>query len=137
MSFIIIFNFLILFTTNYLKVKQNDLVKQIKTYAEVETTARSVDKKIAYYKQIVAQRKNISPKVEFIIGKIESDTNISRVKYTSTNFVLFADGPDAYTFTRLIFEYLKGDVVSEISIKGARLDTRAGRFEIDMEGIFK
>lgn len=137
MILVIILNVVVLFGINYLKSKQNDLVGQVRAYADIEKSALSIDKKTAYYKKIVTQRESISPKVEFIAGSISSDTNIKGVKYTPTSFTLFADGPDAYTFTKLIADILKGDIVSEVSIKGARLNTRVGRFEIDMEGKFK
>jgi hypothetical protein len=133
---IIVLNFLVIFSINYLKLKQNDLVKQIQAYSDIQTTAISVDKRTTYYKKIIAQRKNLSPKVEFISTKIGNDINVKNIKYTISTFTLFADGPDAYTLTRLIAKILEGNTVSEISIKGARINTREGRFEIDMEGKF-
>jgi hypothetical protein len=137
MFIVLVFNFLTFLYINNLKMTQDDLVNQISAYADVEKTALSVDKKTFYYKKIIAERKKLSPKIEFINEKIGNDINVKEIEYTFTTFKLFADGPDAYTFTRLIANLLEGDVVSEISIEGARINTRLGRFEIDMGGKFK
>jgi len=137
LSLIILINFILLLVINNQKDKQVSLVKQVSSFSKIESASKVIDKKIVYYKKILSLRKKLSPKIEFISNKVGEDINVKDIKYTGLIFRMFADGPDAYTFTRLISEYLKGDMVSEISIKGARLNTRTGRFEIDMEGKFK
>ncbi|MFZ2664111.1 MAG: hypothetical protein WAX66_02010 [Patescibacteria group bacterium] len=137
LSCLVIVNVFTLQIIKSLKVKQGVLVQQVSAYSEVEVLAKDVNRRVSYYKKVLSQRKSISPKVEFITNKTGSDIYVKDIKYTSNGFSIFAEGPDAYTFTRLISEYLSGGIVSEVSIKGARLNTRTGVFEINMEGVFK
>lgn len=79
----------------------------------------------------------MSPRLDFILSNTDESIYIKDARYSLSSFSIFAEGPNAYTFTNLISKYLSGGVVSEISIKGARLNTRTGMFEVDMEGRFK
>ncbi len=103
----------------------------------MEANAKSIDKRTVYYKKLLSLRRSISSKVEFITNKTASDITVTNIRYTPEGFYISANGPDAYSCSKLISGYLSENVVSEIAIQGAKFNTRTGRFEIDMEGKFK
>ena len=133
----IILNLLTTQIIKSLKVKQDSLIRQVQSYSEIEKSAKYVDKRVSYYKKILSQRESMSPRLDFILSNTDESIYIKDARYSLSSFSIFAEGPNAYTFTNLISKYLSGGVVSEISIKGARLNTRTGMFEVDMEGRFK
>jgi len=136
-SVVIILNLLTTQIIKSLKVKQDSLIRQVQSYSEIEKSAKYVDKRVSYYKKILSQRESMSPRLDFILSNTDESIYIKDARYSLSSFSIFAEGPNAYTFTNLISKYLSGGVVSEISIKGARLNTRTGMFEVDMEGRFK
>lgn len=134
---LILVNYLFFILLNNQKAKQNDLVRTIVSKSSIQAKAEDLSWKTFYYKELLKTRKLLSPKAAFVYSKLGEMFTISSVTIKYPNFELTAKARSLYDFTKLIMEYLNGDLVSEISLKSAYLDTQTGEFEVTLGGTFK
>lgn len=134
---LLLINSVLFFVLNSLKSQQDVLVKRVSTYLDIEKQAKNADRRLTYYKKIVDRKKNLAPKVDFVLKNLSSDINLKNLKVDAVSFRISADAPSPLNFTTLIASYLNGDTVSEIILRSANLNYATKRFEVDMEGKFK
>lgn len=112
-------------------------MKVINSYSDVEKRSKYIGDKTIYYKKILVEKKEIYPKVKYIMENIKDGVEFKSLSVEDTGFSIFVKVDNPLDFTNLIFRYLEGNVVSEIIIESASLDISDGRFSVYMRGIFK
>ena len=116
---------------------QEDLISRVDSYADVEAKAREIDAKTLSYKKFSNQRKTILDKTKFILDNIGPDIQMKSVNISHINFTVYFSGKTALDFTKLITRYLEKDMLSEMIITSASLNTSEGRFNVSLTGNFK
>lgn len=137
LGFLLVLNYFLFVHITRLKVEQDRLSNNILFKAESEKMAIGVDKKVAYYKELVRLRKLLSPRVSFVYKNITEGVELNKLRITYPNFEITAKAKNIYDFTKLITNYLSGEYVSEIVLKSANLDTQTKEYEFTIGGVFK
>lgn len=134
---ILILNFVAYQIIKTQKGLQEDLISKVESYADVEVRAREIDAKTLSYKKFLNQRKTLLDKTKFILDNIGPDIQMKSVNVSHTNFTIYFSGKTALDFTKLITRYLEKDMLSEMIITSASLNTSEGRFNVSLTGNFK
>ena len=130
-------NFVTATIINFQKVIQEKHVLEIEVYGDVEERAKNIDAKTVAYKKFSNERKELLPKVEFVLDNIGSNIELKTMKITSSSFSISFSGKTALDFTNLIVKYLEQDMLSEVIIRSASLDKSENRFNVVLDGNFK
>jgi len=134
---VLIANFLMVSVLDSQKRNQDQLLKIVKSYSDVEERAKIIGEKTILYKKILSGKDAVSPKVKFVMNNLGSNVELRDVDLQKTGFSLSIKVDTPYDFTNLISRYLEGDMISEISIESASLDMQDSKFNVYMKGVFK
>jgi len=129
-------NFVLNTSLSGLKLEQNNLSARITSLSSEELNIRRTGLKISAYKSYLSSRKGISDKTSFVLGKI-GGLQVDEFQIDPAKFSLTVVGGNAYDFTKLIFDYLSGSVVSEIRLKSASINPATDLFTVSIEGAFQ
>ena len=133
---LLITNYILDLRLNYLKEKQDELSLRVLRYFQTEKDAKDTYERSLYYIHKQDEKQKVLEKVIFVLDPITSNVDLSQIRLNSERFTLSVRGKTPLIFTRLIADYLDGDVVSEIILRSANYNSRAGEFRVEMEGTF-
>ena len=134
---LLIFNFVISYVIQFQKDWQEELVREIDSYAGVEEKAKRISDKTFLYKKFSNDRKLLSEKLNYVLDNIGSDVILEDVQMDHLGFALSLSGKSALDFTNLIVRYLEGNMLSEIVIVSANFDKSENDFNVKIDGVFK
>ena len=134
---LLIFNFVVSYVIQFQKSWQEELVREIDSYAGVEEKAKRISDKTFLYKKFSNDRKLLSEKLNYVLDNVGSDVTLEDVQMDHLGFVLSLSGKSALDFTNLIVRYLEGDMLSEIVIVSANFDKSENDFNVKIDGVFK
>ena len=134
---LLIFNFVISYVIQFQKDWQEELVREIDSYAGVEEKAKRISDKTFLYKKFSNDRKLLSEKLNYVLDNIGSDVILEDVQMDHLGFALSLSGKSALDFTNLIVRYLEGNMLSEIVIVSANFDKSENDFNVRIDGVFK
>jgi len=116
---------------------QRGLIVRLTPLLDDERQIVIAERKIEYYKNSLQGRSILSGKANFVFGKIGVNLQILEAKVSTNSFEVRLKGSDAYTFTKLISDYLGGNYVSEISLKSADFNPQDKIYTVVLGGSFK
>lgn len=134
---LLIFNFVVSYVIQFQKNWQEELVREIDSYAGVEEKAKRISDKTFLYKKFSNDRKLLSEKLNYVLDNIGPDVILEDVQMDHIGFALSLSGKSALDFTNLIVRYLEGDMLSEIVIVSANFDKSENDFNVKIDGVFK
>jgi len=134
---LLIFNFVVSYVIQFQKSWQEELVREIDSYAGVEEKAKRISDKTFLYKKFSNDRKLLSEKLNYVLDNVGSDVTLEDVQMDHLGFALSLSGKSALDFTNLIVRYLEGDMLSEIVIVSANFDKSENDFNVKIDGVFK
>ena len=134
---LLIFNFVISYVIQFQKDWQEELVREIDSYAGVEEKAKRISDKTFLYKKFSNDRKLLSEKLNYVLDNIGPDVILEDVQMDHLGFALSLSGKSALDFTNLIVRYLEGNMLSEIVIVSANFDKSENDFNVKIDGVFK
>lgn len=134
---LLIFNFVISYVIQFQKDWQEELVREIDSYAGVEEKAKRISDKTFLYKKFSNDRKLLSEKLNYVLDNIGPDVILEDVQMDHLGFALSLSGKSALDFTNLIVRYLEGNMLSEIVIVSANFDKSENDFNVRIDGVFK
>jgi hypothetical protein len=134
---LLIFNFVISYVIQFQKDWQEELVREIDSYAGVEEKAKRISDKTFLYKKFSNDRKLLSEKLNYVLDNIGPDVILEDVQMDHLGFALSLSGKSALDFTNLIVRYLEGNMLSEIVIVSANFDKSENDFNVRIDGVFR
>ena len=134
---LLIFNFVVSYVIQFQKNWQEELVREIDSYAGVEEKAKRISDKTFLYKKFSNDRKLLSEKLNYVLDNIGPDVILEDVQMDHIGFALSLSGKSALDFTNLIVRYLEGNMLSEIVIVSANFDKSENDFNVRIDGVFK
>ena len=134
---LLLLNFGLSFIIDFQKSLQEDYLKKIESYSDVEVRAKDIDAKTVAYKRFSNERRKISSKTKFVLENMGSNIELKSLSINHESFSISVKGDNAISFTNLIMRYLEEGMVSEIIIRSASLNKSENKFDVNMEGVFK
>lgn len=119
------------------KMELDISVQQIEEYNDVMLLARDIDRKVTLYKQIKEDRKVLGENLTFVYDSIIEGVTLSELDINVDGFNIKVEGDSAFTLAKLLATFLRGDEVSQLTLKSANLNKERNSFMVELGGVFK
>jgi hypothetical protein len=120
-----------------LKNSQDELYEKISEYEDDYWLAQEVDRQITLYKNISGDRVLLADKVDTVANNSVSEILIKSLDVEAGGFDIETISAETLAFSRLIYEYLSDEGISQITIKTAAYVPEDDIYEVSLEGEFK
>lgn len=110
---------------------------EIESKSEVEKEARDVIERTKLLKSIRVQRTRTGGKIDTVMTSIPQNIKLKKTKFDRDGFEIEIEAPTALDISKVITNFLSHNVVSEITLKSANLDSNNNVFKSEMEGVYQ